>query len=426
MITEINIKNILVSRIFVTLFLFAWYCCCLAPSIFADQPKAEDSAKAIEQLKTFLEKGDGQIDQQPFAKVALTRDDAQQAKKMLWEKRLAEIKQDTAEEMENKAIKYNDLVMKFDFKTFGDKPEGGHSLYISLHGGGNAPARVNTRQWENQKRLYEPKEGIYLAPRAPTDTWNLWHQRHIDPMFDRLIQAMVAHHGINPNRVYVMGYSAGGDGVYQIGPRMADRWAAASMMAGHPNDASPLSLRNIGFGLYMGGRDGAYDRNKKAEEWKKLLADLKEKDPQGYQHQVEIFADMGHWMQRKDAVAVEWMAKFTRDPYPTTIVWKQDDETQPRFYWLAVNKDNEKARTEIRATIDGQNISLKSDDVDQCTIYLSDARIKLDQPLTITWNDKQLYSGKVSRTIAALDQSMRSRNDLQTTFSAMIDVKKPE
>ena len=41
----------------------------------------------------------------------------------------------------------------------------------------------------------------------------------------------------------VVGYSAGGDGVYQLAPRMADSWAAAAMMAGHPNGVSPLSLR---------------------------------------------------------------------------------------------------------------------------------------------------------------------------------------
>ena len=35
---------------------------------------------------------------------------------------------------------------------------------------------------------------------------------------------------VDPNRVYLLGYSAGGDGVYQLAPRMADRFAAASMM----------------------------------------------------------------------------------------------------------------------------------------------------------------------------------------------------
>ena len=77
-------------------------------------------------------------------------------------------------------------------KTFGDAPTNGRSLWISMHGGGNAPASVNDQQWTNQSRLYEPAEGIYIAPRAPTDTWNLWHEGHIDPLFQRLIDDHVA------------------------------------------------------------------------------------------------------------------------------------------------------------------------------------------------------------------------------------------
>ena len=86
---------------------------------------------------------------------------------------------------------------------------------------------------------------VFLTPRSPTNTWNMWHQDHIDLFFNRLIQNMIAFYDVNPNRIYLMGYSAGGDGVYQLAPRMADRFAAAAMMAGHPNDASPLNLRNI-------------------------------------------------------------------------------------------------------------------------------------------------------------------------------------
>ena len=124
-----------------------------------------------------------------------------------------------------------------------------------MHGGGGAPPQVNDQQWENQKRLYTLSEGVYLVPRAPTNTWNLWHQGHIDGMFSRLIENMIALEDVNPDKVYLMGYSAGGDGVYQLAPRMADRFAAAAMMAGHPNETSPLGLRNLPFTLHMGGRD---------------------------------------------------------------------------------------------------------------------------------------------------------------------------
>ena len=30
------------------------------------------------------------------------------------------------------------------------------------------------------KTAYRLQEGIYVAPRAPTDNWNLWHEAHID------------------------------------------------------------------------------------------------------------------------------------------------------------------------------------------------------------------------------------------------------
>ena len=90
-------------------------------------------------------------------------------------------------EWEQKEVRYDSLIMRFEYKIFGEKPKDGRSLYISLHGGGNAPAPVNDQQWQNQQGLYKPAEGVYVSPRAPTNTWNLWHESHIDIMLDKLI-----------------------------------------------------------------------------------------------------------------------------------------------------------------------------------------------------------------------------------------------
>ena len=103
-----------------------------------------------------------------------------------------------AAEMEAKVLDINGVKMPFWYTTYGKKPKGGRSLWISMHGGGGAPERVNTQQWQNQKRLYTPAEGVYLAPRAPTDTWNLWHQGHIDGLFDRLIENMIVFEDVDP------------------------------------------------------------------------------------------------------------------------------------------------------------------------------------------------------------------------------------
>ena len=357
-----------------------------------------ESAAAIKALDEYLsiEFGKrGQLQDLPFATTQISRADAKHAKQRLWDDHEKQVRRDHAEEMKAGSLEDGDLKMPFSMKKFGKKPTDGWSLYISMHGGGGAPKSVNDRQWENQKRLYELKEGIYLVPRAPTDTWNLWHQSHIDRMFERLIENLIVFEGVNPNRVYIMGYSAGGDGVFQLAPRMADRLAAAAMMAGHPNETSPLGLRNIGFALYMGGRDSAYNRNKVAADWKKKLAKLQQADPQGYRHQVKIFPDKGHWMDREDAAALPWLAKFNRNPLPQKIVWKQDDVTHESFYWLAVDEKHRKARSQVIVTRKQQTIDIQQSDVGQLIVRLNDEMLDLDKEVTVSFDEQTLFQGRL-------------------------------
>ena len=382
-------------------------------------------ALPIPALQTYLsdESADrAKLGEQAFATASLSREQAKEAAEILWKDHVARIRQQRAAEMKAKQIKLGDKVMRFEYKRFGKKPESGRSLYISMHGGGGAPSRVNDQQWENQKRLYQLKEGIYLVPRAPTDTWNLWHQAHVDPMFTRLIENLIVLEDVNPDRVYIMGYSAGGDGVYQLAPRMADQLAAASMMAGHPNETSPLGLRNIGFTLHMGEKDAAYNRNQTAANWKEMLAKLQKEDPQGYRHHVQIHPGKGHWMGLQDAVAIDWMAKFTRDLRPQQIVWKQDDVQHRRFYWLALGQGDVKGRALVRATRKGDRITIDSNDVERLLVRLDDAMVDLDQPVQVVAGEKTVFGGKVPRTIATLAKTLAERGDPRGMFSAEVEV----
>ncbi|KQN26724.1 hypothetical protein ASE86_11725 [Sphingomonas sp. Leaf33] len=318
-------------------------------------------------------------------------------------------------------ITIGDKTLKWESRTFGTAPFGRRSLWISMHGGGNAPAAVNDRQWQNQIRLYTPAEGIYLAPRAPTDTWNLWHEGHIDPLFEALIDAQVAVNGVDPNRVYLMGYSAGGDGVWQVAPRMADRFAAAAMMAGHPNDASLLGLRNLPFAILMGGADAAYNRNTLAAEKTAELDRLHAADPGGYVHMSRIYPGLPHWMDRKDAESVPWMAGFTRNPWPKRIVWAQDDVTHKRFYWLEI-PDAAAARQgdTTEAVVDGQTIALTGKVPAGTMVWLSDRLVDLDRPVRVTVNGRVAYGGKVARTAAAIDRSLAERLDGSDVATAVV------
>ena len=57
--------------------------------------------------------------------------------------------------LSDKKIVIGEYSMPIWWTIYGDEPSDGRSLYISLHGGGGAPAEVNDSQWDNQKKLYK-------------------------------------------------------------------------------------------------------------------------------------------------------------------------------------------------------------------------------------------------------------------------------
>ena len=388
---------------------------------------AEGSDDAVAALRTWVQDADAKgTGDAPFAKIALSADAAKAAADVLRAHHAGRIRSERAEEFKARVVRYGDTTMRYAYRVFGEKPVDGRSFYISMHGGGGTAARVNDQQWQNQIRLYEPAEGVYLAPRAPNDAWNMWHQGHIDPLFDRLIETMVVMEGVNPDRVYLMGYSAGGDGVYQLAPRMADRFAAASMMAGHPNNASPLGLRNLPFSIQVGGRDAAYKRNTIAKQWGDRIAKLQAYDDDGYEHWVKIYPNTGHWMNRKDAVAVPWMAKQTRRTMPKRIVWEPGRSVDDRFYWLKMAAADRKAAGTVTAEIEGQRITLTAMNPAKVTVRLSDAMLDLDKPIEIVANGKAVHRGRVQRTIGVVSRTLEERGDPRGVYAGEVTVQVPE
>lgn len=382
----------------------------------------------VRSFREYLDRGGelAETAKEPFAALSLTADQAKAVAEVVTRVHRDGIRETRKAEHEAKRIELDGLTMKYGVSVFGKAPAKGHSLYLSMHGGGGAPPAVNDQQWGNQQRLYQLEEGIYVAPRAPTDTWDLWHQPHIDRFFARLIENMIALEGVNPDRIYLTGYSAGGDGVFQLAPRMADRFAAAAMMAGHPNETQPLGLRNLPFTLHMGERDAAYNRNQQAEKWKRELAALREQDPMGYEHWVEIHPGKGHWMDRQDAAGVKWMAKFERDLGPRRVVWLQDNVLQDRFYWLAVSPTVAKGGDVVEVTRDANHFSITRSDARELSILLRDDIVDFDQPIVVEYRGERLHEGVARRTIADIVSSLIDRGDPLAIFTGRVTVTLPK
>ena len=190
--------------------------------------------------------------------------------------------------------------MRFLKETLGEADESGqYPLYITLHGGGGGPEEINNDQWIEMFYYYRESvdNGIYVSVRGVSDTWDLHFREETYPLLDALITYMAVTEHADRNRVYLLGFSAGGDGVYQLAPRLADRFAAVNMSSGHPNGVSLVNVANCPICLQAGIRDyysESAKRSVRCAEFEKTLEGYRDRYGFGYEHQVWIHVPEGH------------------------------------------------------------------------------------------------------------------------------------
>jgi poly(3-hydroxybutyrate) depolymerase len=387
--------------------------------------------------------------------------DLQKIKKALWQKYVQEQTQnaDRKREYAQSSISFGDKTMRYVATTKGSKPAQGYPLYIALHGGGGAPASLNDSQWRAMQRYYLScvDNGVYVAPRGVTNTWNLHFVDESYPLYDRLIENMVLFGGVDPNRVYLLGYSAGGDGVYQIAPRMPDRWAAANMSAGHHNNISPINLQHVPFLLQVGELDKAYKRNQATVEFAQKLKQWQQKHPKHFKHQVfvhwskrhsyvadcppstssAIVANPYEWLQNtatkrrgKAATnAIAWVNQYKRNPLPRHLLWDRNTSASKRtqngalYYWLKASgqpEENEQVEVKINRNKNQLEVLQGRDNV---TIYLTPSMIDFRRPIYLK---QQGRSQKVNAlpNLKTMIETLLQRGDPNFIFCASFTLKK--
>jgi len=344
------------------------------------------------------------------------------------------------------AGKKQPLFMRYFTRGFGQKPEGGWPLYINLHAGGNNQAG-NDRCWALTRSQYAIGTGLYLCPRSLRDLAESWYDPINYPLLDRILAEAFALWDVNPDKVYLMGFSMGGWGVMHLAPTLPDRWAAVSASSGAgfvgaTGRAAPDNLRNTPILIQSGGTDLAYGRLPLSRAFAAALKGFHERDPAGYEVQFKEHVGQGH--QINDGDAPGWLARHTRDPLPTRIVWQQPfpvpghsrgemdrqlagDWAQALHYprqvgWLRNEKPGTYQR--IVASRDGNTVTIEeAEHVDDLVILLDDRMADLDQPVRVRCGGKNIASVNPKRTVDALIASLVARGDPRLMFAAELAVK---
>ena len=77
----------------------------------------------------------------------------------------------------------------------------------------------------------------------------------------------------------------------------------------------------------------------------------------------------------------------------------------------------------VIADYEGNTINIEHSDYQRLTLYINDKMMNLNKPITVRYNGKKIFKGKVVRTVANLSQTLSERGDLRYMFPAKIDIE---
>ncbi len=109
-------------------------------------------------------------------------------------------------------------------------------LILWLHGGGDAGTNnLNQIRWDVDFLFAEAKRrgAFLLAPQAPLN----WRPKSVTDNVVSLLDRATVQFNVDPDRLYLTGYSSGGGGTWNMLSRYPDRFAAAMPVA--PVSAEP-------------------------------------------------------------------------------------------------------------------------------------------------------------------------------------------
>lgn len=374
-------------------------------------PKAEDNLIALLTDRFGADEAKRVAAQKQLAKMPFD----EKSRELAWQAyKTSPVNAKLREEFEAKTVTTTDRTSPYLWRHVGTKPKDGWGLVIAMHGGGNAPKEVNDSQWQGMfERYYKdhPEAGgyVYLALRAPNDTWNGFYDDSICPLVERLIKQFVLFDDVNPNKVYTLGASHGGYGAFVIGPKIPYRFAAVHASASAPTDGETRgeNLRNTRFTWMVGEQDTAYGRAERCLKFAKSVEEWRAQHGGGYPGQLELKANTGHFVPDRDKVAE--LMQFTRDVWPKHLVWAQSDNVLKRFFWIEA--ENPSNQGQIEAIVTGNMIIIKAMKQEKLALWLNQSLVDLKKPILVQVSDasRQEKSDPVKKIRDEVKRSLQRR-----------------
>lgn len=398
---------------------------CAPPA--ADRPLAETDAASLRQAcDGFFRASASEQATWRFADEleALLMDNEPGVRAIVWEAyRNSPVHSELKRDFEAHQVRFEEHLSPYTVKTVGTRPANGWALFIAMHGGGGAPQELNDSQWRRMQEYYRdhPEAGgyIYVALRAPNNTWNGFYTGYVYPLIQNLLRQFLFFGDIDPNKKFIMGYSHGGYGAFAIGPKMPDYFAAIHSSAAAPADgADPITLRNTVFTCMLGTKDTMYGRYDLVRNFQEQIKKLRGERTDIYPVSVQLIADHPHsGLPDRDKIAD--MYPTVRNPVPRELSWRLTDAVIRDFFWLHVPAPS--AGQEIFARIeDNVVVVTASTNMTSGSVLVDGRLIDVAKPVTVEFNGAR-FTPRLQPNLSTLCRTMQRRGDPGLAFTAEIE-----
>jgi predicted esterase len=293
-------------------------------------------------------------------------------------------------------------------------PEKPCSLLIALHGAGD----VGHSFWNRWRDTADEKNFVIAAPTS--NPAGRWWSISSDAVNIVICDALLSI-AIDPNRVFLTGFSNGGHGAWATGLRETWRFAGVIPMAGHPTNEMLAQdndfLTNAHatpFYIWHGEKDQVITIRRTREAVKIMKergypVTYVEAEGRGHQQALTDFPPIG-----------EWMEKQTRVPFPKKLDFYCDRIERGRCHWIRLDEIDGKAH--VVALRDKDSIVIKTENVKKFSLLLSEKEFDLDK-LTVKANGKEVKFRKPQGEVRTLLESVRLYGGLPTAYSAVVTIE---
>ncbi|MEM8883086.1 MAG: alpha/beta hydrolase-fold protein, partial [Planctomycetota bacterium] len=319
-------------------------------------------------------------------------------------------------------------------------------LVVGLHGGGEGAGSA-----EGPRGTWQFKGCVGVYPQGLVLQGDNWNTVQGEKQILSMMEIVKAQYDIDPDRVYVAGFSMGGTGSWHMAGRFPDLFAGAAPCAGvimarpksqieKKEDVLALqygllpNVRNLAVYSFIGLADKNCMPGTFLFAWDEIQ-DLKADDPEGYgKIRFQSYPGLAHaFPPGEPGKCIAWLLEQKRDTFPQKIVWqyardpfplpKQFDRTkrliQRWFYWIHHTDPTD--RMEVVAERTGNTIKLEtSGELTGMSILLNPEMIDVTKDVVVLVDDEEVYRGKPKPSFPMLVRSLSARLDKRQFYDRSI------